>query len=260
MWDAGYMHNLSREIWEKHHFADVKIYLVGGAVREILRGHPDKVKDWDFAIEAHDFDQMRDWIKFKGFEIFVETPEYFTIRARASNKFTFAGMDMSGRTFDFTLCRTEGEYSDGRHPDKVLSATIQEDLSRRDFTMNAIAMDPKGKFIDPFGGQKDIEDELIRCVGTAKERFEEDSLRMLRAIRFSIQLGFDWDNQIEGFLKRPENASLLGNISKERIREELHKCFKLDTLETLRILGNNWAIEEQVFAGGMWLMPTFKGL
>lgn len=254
------MCSMSYEVAEKFYYGHVNIYLVGGAVREIVRGYPEKVKDWDFAIEAKSFEDMRDWIIFKGFQIFVETPEYFTIRARATNGFIFAGMDMSGKTFDFTLCRKESDYTDGRHPDKVEAGTILEDLSRRDFTMNAIAMSPNGKYIDPHGGVQDIEDELIICVGTAKERFEEDALRMLRAIRFSVQLGFEWDNQIESFLRRPENARLLANVSQERIREELHKCFKLDTLETLLILENNWAIKEQVFKDGMWLMPTFKGL
>lgn len=237
----------------------INTYLVGGAVREIIRGESAKIKDWDFACEAATYADMRGWMEEEGFEIFIETPQYFTIRARTPRKFTFAGFDMSGRTFDFALCRTESDYTDGRHPDKVESGTIMEDLSRRDFTMNAIAMTSSGKYLDPFGGKQDIENKLIRCVGSAKDRFEEDALRMLRAIRFSIQLGFDWDNHIESFLRRPENARLLDNISQERIREELHKCFKLDTIETLLILENNWAIKEKVFGGDLWLVPSLKG-
>lgn len=237
-----------------------KMYLVGGAVREIVRGHAEKVKDWDFAVEAENFGEMRRHIVGLGFEIFIETPQYLTLRARAPKGFVFAGIDMSNKAFDFALCRKETDYSDGRHPDKVESGTLLEDLSRRDFTMNAIAMAIDGTLIDPHNGKADIEDELIRCVGKAKDRFEEDALRMLRAIRFSIQLGFEWDNDIESFLWRSENARLLENVSQERIREELHKCFKLDTLETLLVLENKWTIKEQVFKDGMWLMPTFKGL
>jgi tRNA nucleotidyltransferase (CCA-adding enzyme) len=241
-------------------FASNSVYLVGGAVREIVRGYPEKVKDWDFSVEAESFEQMKDFLTINGFEIFLETPQYFTIRARSPKEnFTFAGIDMSHKTFDFTLCRTEGDYSDGRRPDNVTRGSILEDLSRRDFTMNAIAMDVQGNLIDPYNGQRDIEDELIRCVGSAKERFEEDALRMLRAIRFSVQLGFDWDNEIESFLRRPENARLLENVSEERIREELFKCFKSDTLETLLILENNWAIKEQIFKDNLWLEPTLKG-
>lgn len=255
---AGYMHYSGDTAYENATFADVKIYLVGGAVREIVRGFPEKVKDWDFAIEADSFDQMRDWIEYQGFEIFVETPQYFTIRARASDDFTFAGMDMTGRTFDFTLCRTEGEYTDGRHPDKVLMGTIKEDLSRRDFTMNAIAMDSSGELLDPFGGAEDIKNGLIRCVGTT-ERLREDSLRMLRAIRFAIQLDFNLSNDIVGFLYDPNNVPLLDNVSEERIREELTKCFKADTLETLYYLQSYHALTASIFSKSMWLLPTVKG-
>lgn len=242
---------------EKFYYSDVKIYLVGGAVREIVRGHAEKVKDWDFAIEADSFEQMRDWVLFQGFEIFVETPQYFTIRARASDAFWFAGMDMSGRTFDFTLCRTEGDYSDGRRPDKVYMSTIKEDLSRRDFTMNAIAMDSRGNLVDPFDGAQDVKSGIIRCVGST-ERLREDSLRMLRAIRFAIQLDFEFSNDILGFLKNPENSDLLDNVSEERIREELTKCFKKDTLETLYYLKEFPAITEKVFSSDLWLLPTVK--
>lgn len=237
----------------------VKTYLVGGAVREIIRGFPEKVKDWDFAVEATSFDEMRFWLKINGFEIFLETPQYFTIRARApKDTYTFAGLDMTGKTFDFTLCRSEGEYSDGRHPDAVQVGTIKEDLARRDFTMNAIALDAAGGIIDPFGGAEDIKNGLIRCVGTT-ERLREDSLRMLRAIRFAIQLDFNLSNDIVGFLYDPNNVPLLDNVSEERIREELTKCFKADTLETLYYLQSYHALTASIFSGAMWLLPTVKG-
>jgi tRNA nucleotidyltransferase (CCA-adding enzyme) len=237
----------------------VKLYLVGGAVREIVRGFPEKVKDWDFAVSARSFSHMREYLIENGFEIFLETPQYFTIRARApKDTFTFAGLDMTGKTFDFTLCRSEGEYSDGRHPDEVKVGTIRTDLARRDFTMNAIALDAAGGIIDPFGGAEDIKTGLIRCVGTT-ERLREDSLRMLRAIRFAIQLDFDLSNDIIGFLSDANNALLLENVSHERIREELTKCFKADTLETLYYLQRYHVIASLIFSGGMWLLPTVKG-
>jgi tRNA nucleotidyltransferase (CCA-adding enzyme) len=238
----------------------VKAYLVGGAVREIVRGFPEKVKDWDFAVEAESFDAMRNWLELAGFEIFLETPQYFTIRARApKDYYSFAGLDMTGRTFDFTLCRSEGEYTDGRHPDSVQVGTIKEDLARRDFTMNAIALDAAGGIIDPFGGAKDIKDGLIRCVGTT-ERLREDALRMLRAIRFAVQLDFTLSSDITQFLYDPNNVPLLDNISEERIREELTKCFKADTLETLYYLQSYHALTSSIFGGKkMWLLPTVKG-
>lgn len=236
------------------------IYLVGGAVREIVRGHSEKVKDWDFACEAESFDHMRDYIIEKGFEVFLETPQYFTIRARApKDKFEFAGLDMTHKTFDFTLCRTEGEYTDGRRPDNVTRGTILEDLSRRDFTMNAMALDAAGGLIDPYNGKQDIKNVLVRCVGTT-ERLREDSLRMLRAIRFAIQLEFDLDNEIIGFLQNSNNAKLLENVSEERVREELFKCFKVNTPETLWHLSRFHDLSEQIFGkGNLWLEPTLKG-
>lgn len=244
---------------ERHWFGEVNIYLVGGAVREIVRGYPEKVKDWDFAIEAESFEKMRDWIKYQGFEIFVETPQYMTIRARASKPFIFAGMDMSGRTFDFALCRTDGEYSDGRRPDSVEVATLESDLSRRDFTMNAMAMGEDGKIIDPFGGQEDIRLKEIKLVG-GTARLLEDPLRMLRAIRFSLQLDFYIDDEIWAFLYRWENAALLGMVDENRIRDELTKCFKKDTLETLRVLQGLPYLQEYIFTETeIWLKPTVEG-
>ena len=240
-------------------FFRTKIYLVGGAVREIIRGFPEKIKDWDFAVEADDFDAMRFWLEWNEFDIFVETPQYMTIRARAPKGFEFAGIDMTGKTFDFALCRTDGEYSDGRRPDSVEVATLETDLSRRDFTMNAIAMDRSGTIIDLHGGQQDIKDGIIRLVGGV-ERLREDPLRMLRAIRFSIQLDFYMDDQIWTFLYNPNNTSLLESVDENRIRDELTKCFKLSTIETLHTLQGLYSIQQYVFEEtDIWLMPTVKG-
>lgn len=237
----------------------VSIYLVGGAVREIVRGFPEKVKDWDFAVEAESYTAMRDWLKEYDFEIFVETPQYFTIRARAPKGYEFAGIDMTGKTFDFALCRSDGEYSDGRRPDEVTVGTLEQDLSRRDFTMNAIAMDASGTLIDPFGGSEDIKEKLIRCVGGV-ERLREDSLRMLRAMRFAIQLDFELDNEVWAFLYHDPNAKLLDNVDENRIRDELTKCFRISTSRTLGLLRDFRAIQTYIFKEtDIWLMPTVKG-
>lgn len=240
-------------------FPNVKLYLVGGAVREIIRGFPEKIKDWDFAVEAESYDQMREWIEVSNFEIFVETPQYMTIRARARKGFMFAGMDMSGLTFDFALCRTDGEYSDGRRPDTVEVASLEADLSRREFTMNALAMDATGTIIDLHGGQEDIKNGLIRLVGGV-ERLREDPLRMLRAIRFSIQLDFYMDDTIWTFLYDPNNTNLLERVDTNRIRDELTKCFKLSTIETLHTLQALYSIQQYIFEEtDIWLEPTVKG-
>lgn len=217
------------------------------------------VKDWDFAVESESFDTMREWMLEQGFEIFVETPQYFTIRARTpKDGFSFAGVDMSGKTFDFALCRTESDYTDGRHPDKVEVGTIYTDLSRRDFTMNAIALKDDSELIDPYEGQGDIFQCRINCVGGV-ERLEEDALRILRAIRFAVQLNFQPTKEITDFIRDPEKLKLLNNISQERIQSELRKAFNIDTLETLWWLEQLPELKQIAFGGNMWLEPTVKG-
>lgn len=239
--------------------SNVHIYLVGGAVREIVRGNDANIKDWDFAVEAESYDQMREWLVFSGFEIYLETPQYFTIRARApKNGFSFAGREMGNLTFDFALCRTDGDYSDGRRPDSVEVGTIRTDLSRRDFTMNAIAMDKDGNLIDPFDGEIDITRKLVRCVGST-DRLKEDSLRMLRALRFAVQLEFDLSLNIRNFLLEGENADLLDKISVDRIRDELHKMFKLDTAESFYFISEYTWILRKLVEYGIWFEPTTKG-
>jgi tRNA nucleotidyltransferase (CCA-adding enzyme) len=125
--------------------------------------------------------------------------------------------------------------------------------------MNAMAMGADGEIIDPFDGKFDIEQATIKLVGGV-ERLREDPLRMLRAIRFSIQLDFYMDDEIWTFLYRPENTELLKSVDSNRIRDELTKCFKLSTLETLHTLQGLYSIQEYIFEEtDIWLMPTVKG-
>ena len=127
------------------------------------------------------------------------------------------------------------EYTDCRHPDEVVfTRDIHEDLLRRDFTMNAIAYHPVEGFIDPFGGRDDIERKIIRGVGCAEERFREDALRMLRAVRFAAQLGFEIEEETWNALKN--NSRLIEKISAERIREELQKLIMSDRPEKIGFL------------------------
>ncbi len=124
--------------------------------------------------------------------------------------------------YEITTYRIDGEYSDSRRPDSVIfTADITDDLSRRDFTMNAIAMNRKGGLVDAFGGKADIENGIIRCVGEPKIRFTEDALRIMRAIRFSSQLGFTIEEKTAEAVHNMKDR--LKNISKERVREELDK-------------------------------------
>ncbi len=226
---------------------NIKIYRVGGHVRDEILGV--RSKDIDYAVEAPSYDAMVEWIRTKG-KIYLESPQFWTVRAHLEGKLPA----------DFVLCRKDGQYSDGRRPDSVSVGTLYDDLSRRDFTMNAIAVDEaSGEYIDPFNGIDDLELELIRCVGKAFDRFFEDSLRLLRAIRFKITKGFKLDREIVECLCNPELADRLANVSDERKREELQKCFAKDTVATLDVLSRYDLITKAVFGSKkLWLMPTMR--
>lgn len=224
----------------------VQIYKVGGAVRDEFLGV--KSKDIDFAVEAPSYDAMREYIANRG-KIFLEKPEFFTIRAK-----------IDGEDADFVLCRKEHGYTDGRRPDLVTAGDIYDDLSRRDFTINAIAIRVgDGTVFDPHSGVRDIATRTIRCVGCAKDRFTEDSLRLLRAVRFSITKGFNLYNDIRVCLETPAMVAKLENVSKERIREELNRMMKFDTLATLKMFERFPALREVVFSDPeLWLEATNK--
>jgi tRNA nucleotidyltransferase (CCA-adding enzyme) len=222
----------------------VKIYKVGGCVRDKILGM--RSKDIDFSVEASSYDEMRSYIAEHG-TIFLETPEYLTIRAKIGKE-----------AADFVLARKDGAYHDGRRPDTVEPGQLIDDLRRRDFTMNSIAEAPDGSYIDPFDGIGDIGRKLIRCVGSPQERFSEDALRMLRAIRFSITKRFKINTEEVVFIQ--QNGHLLKNVSAERIREELHKCFSCDTEATLEAITQDFPyISRHVLKdSGIKLKPTME--
>lgn len=191
-------------VFEEHGF---KAYLVGGAVRDIFL--KKEASDYDVATNA----TPQDVIKI--FNFVVPTGiEHGTVTVH------FMGNEIEVTTF-----RTESGYSDGRHPDSVnYAATIEEDLSRRDFTMNAIAVNLKdGEIIDPYDGISDIKNQTIRSVGNAKERFLEDGLRPVRAIRFASKLGFKIDEETLNSLSDKKVLEKTASISVERFRDELMK-------------------------------------
>ena len=187
--------------------AGFKAYLVGGAVRDIFLHK--KPHDFDVATNATPQDVM------KLFKVVIPTGfEHGTVTVH------FEGLEIEVTTF-----RTESGYSDGRHPDSVnYAATIEEDLSRRDFTINAIAADLKnGKIVDPFGGRRDIKKKVIRTVGKAHDRFMEDGLRPVRCLRFACKLGFSIEKCTYSELFDDEIRKKIGSISIERFRDEFDK-------------------------------------
>ena len=187
--------------------AGYKAYLVGGAVRDMLMKVP--AHDWDVATNA----TPQDVIKF--FKFVVPTGiEHGTVTVH-----------YKGNEIEVTTFRTEAGYSDGRHPDSInYAATIEEDLARRDFTMNAIAASLEdGIITDPYGGQDDIKNKLIRTVGAAHERFMEDGLRPVRALRFASKLGFSIEKNTYSEIFKEEIQAKAASISIERFRDEFEK-------------------------------------
>jgi len=186
-----------------------EIYLVGGAVRDMLRG--EKIHDWDLATNALP-DEVIDIVKRAGGKVVPTGIKHGTVTVFYKHN-----------TAEVTTFRLESGYSDGRRPDKVhFTSDIEEDLSRRDFTMNAIALRlPEGKIVDPFGGETDIKAGIIRCVGNAAERFNEDGLRPLRAVRFSSQLGFEIEQKTFDAIAGALCVS--AKVSWERVRDEIDK-------------------------------------
>ena len=187
--------------------AGYKAYLVGGAVRDMLMKVP--AHDWDVATNA----TPQDVIKL--FKFVVPTGiEHGTVTVH-----------YKGNEIEVTTFRTEAGYSDGRHPDSInYAATIEEDLARRDFTMNAIAASLEdGAITDPYGGQDDIKNKLIRTVGAAHERFMEDGLRPVRALRFASKLGFSIEKNTYSEIFKEEIQAKAASISIERFRDEFEK-------------------------------------
>lgn len=192
-------------------------YIVGGCVRDFILGK--EPKDWDITTSALP-------LKIKAlFEHTYDTGiEHGTVTVVINHK-----------NFEVTTYRIDGDYVDFRHPEGVVfTDNIKDDLSRRDFTMNAVAYHTETGFVDPFDGKYDITKKLIKGVGDADKRFNEDALRMLRALRFSAQLGFDIEDKTMNALIK--NASLIKNISMERIRDEFLKLLLSDYIEKIDYL------------------------
>ncbi len=195
-----------KDILEKFDKAGYEIYIVGGAVRDILMGR--NTNDWDFTTNATPDNILKvipgGLYNNQFGTVFTDNP------------------DNPSRPHEITTFRTEAEYEDFRHPNKIAwGKNLEEDLSRRDFTINALALGKDLKVIDPFKGRADLEDKLIRAVRDPNERFSEDALRMLRAVRIAGELVFTIEEKTFEAIKK--NAPLINKIAKERIKEELFK-------------------------------------
>lgn len=196
-------------------------FFVGGCVRDLLMG--TKPKDFDITTNATPE------------QIIALFPKTFYENTYGTVGVVTCGEDLgtvcsdeSVKIVEVTPYRLESTYSDNRHPDEVSwSSDIMDDLKRRDFTCNAMAYNPiTNELVDPFKGQDDIKDKIVRAVGDPAQRFNEDALRLMRAVRFVCQLDFDLDSVTRESLEH--NAHLLNNISRERVRDEFVKLIMTD--------------------------------
>ncbi len=203
MYNIPHYAQKSLEILEKNGF---EAYIVGGCVRDFLMNKTPN--DFDIATNAQPQDTKK---CFEGYRLITNGEKHGTI-----------AVVIDSEVVEITTYRIDGSYSDSRHPESVtFSKNLSEDLSRRDFTVNAMALDKNGEIVDLYGGRADIENKIIRTVGNPSDRFEEDALRIMRGLRFASQLGFEIESETSEQIHK--KAHLLKNISVERIRDEFLK-------------------------------------
>ena len=214
-------------VMKKFTDSGAEIFVVGGAVRDLLLDR--EVKDWDFTTNLTP----------------EEMKKLFPKNSFCENAYgTFSIVQNDGDIFEVTTYRTEREYSDSRHPDKVeWGKSLHEDVERRDFTINSLAMDINGEITDLFDGQEDLRNRIIRTVGNPDERFGEDALRMMRAIRIAAQIGFIVEEKT--FESIQKNASLIQKIAGERVRDELFKILTTNKpADGIKLLRNSGLLKE----------------
>ena len=241
------------------------IFKVGGCVRDKFLGVDSKDIDFTFVLDELDqtveqgFQIMTEWMTERGFEIFLSTPDCFTIRARFPKDHQFTGM-----VADFVMARKEVGYVEGTRRPILELGTLHDDLLRRDFTVNAIAESVDGEIIDPFGGVADLKLGILRTPLPAEQTMMDDPLRILRALRFQITKGFSIHEDIWMAMAQPEILEKLKTtVSAERIRDEVFKMMKQNTPMTIKVLSfvDNHSISgfiDLVFGRGLWLKPTFE--
>ena len=201
------------EALEKEGFS---CYAVGGCVRDVLWGLTPHDYDLCTAAKPETIAQI-----FAGHTL-----------VRSGEKHGTIGVVIDGAVYEITTYRTEGDYTDGRHPGWVeFVDDITLDLSRRDFTVNAMAYSPIRGYADPFGGRQDLKDGVLRCVGEAEKRFSEDALRILRGVRFAVRYGLEVEKDTKNAMYRL--APLMENLARERVFDELCKLLPLVNAEDL---------------------------
>lgn len=239
-----------------------KFFEVGGKVRDELMGLQSKDIDYvavpDPMVLAANldintlFNLLVNHLKEEGFELFLVTAACFTIRAKFPKGHKHAGI-----VADFVMARKEIGYKPGTREPIIVPGTLYDDLERRDFTVNAIAKDEDGNLIDPFDGQIDLKFKILRTPLEVTKTLNDDPLRVLRAIRFCVTKNFDLAPELEDAIFNYQYDEKMKVVSEERIREELFKCFKSNSLLTIVTLWNYPKLLEYIFNNTkLWLKPT----
>ena len=238
----------------------MKLFEVGGCVRDELLGL--HTKDIDFTVELDDltlsvdegWEKMLDFLKQEGFKIFLKTKDCFTVRAMFPR-----GHQHEGLVADFVMARKEIGYIENTRQPILELGSFEDDMVRRDFTVNALCKTEDGQLVDLFGGLKDLEDRILRTPLDPMVTLMDDPLRLLRALRFSVTKDFKICEELSNAMKQLDLLDKLQKVvSQERIREEVTKMMKHDTVRSLRIIDTVPGLMEVIFKDGMWLMPTTK--
>ncbi len=238
----------------------MKIFEVGGCVRDELLGLESK--DIDFTVVLDDtslsvdegWDKMLKWLRSEGFDLFLETKDCFTVRGKFPK-----GHKNEGLVGDFVMSRKEVGVIPGTRKPILELGTLEDDLMRRDFTVNSLCKDEDGKIIDLFEGVYDLRTKVLRTPLDPMITLLDDPLRMLRGLRFSITKGFIIDSKLWDSMLDPRVLDKLKEVvSHERMREEITKMMKHDTIKSLKLLNKIPGLMEVIFSNGMWLMPTTK--
>jgi poly(A) polymerase len=238
----------------------LQLFKVGGCVRDHLLGV--STKDIDFTVVLDDttqsvdqgWDTMISFLKDQGFKIFLQTKDCFTVRAMFP-----IGHKHQGLVADFVMARKDLGFISGSRKPILQLGTLSDDLMRRDFTLNAMAMDMDGNIIDDWRGMQALKQMTLRTPLDSMTTLMDDPLRLLRALRFSITRGFRisqplWDAIMQpGILVKMKDV-----VSQDRMRDEVTKMMQHDTVKSLQLLQSVPGLIDVVFGGDMWLMPTTK--
>lgn len=238
-------------------------YEVGGKVRDEILGLESKDVDYvavpnevllgQYTEAPQMFKVLSDYLTSERFEIFLETANCYTIRAKFPSGHKYKGVA------DFVMARKEIGYVEGTRTPIIVPGTLYDDLERRDFTLNALAKGDDGRIIDYFNGLDHLKKGVLRTPLNPQVTFNDDPLRILRAIRFCITKHFFIESEIDHLIRAYDYETRMSVVSDERIREELYKCFKFDTVQTLRTLNDYPSLRNYIFRDNkLWLKPTFE--